>query len=225
MRILPFRLPERSALLAVCLSAASTQCVGKLHYEEARSALAVGTRENMKENSGSNRRNFLTTNEAAQRLGVSYYTVYEYIREKRLVAEMVSGVYIIPEKAVEEFKAKPTGRTRVNPPPWRVYRAGAKVRGLDIHVQALPDQQEPLMEKFHLMLEQQQHLFHGTMQRYIFEEENDPSKIIISLIWKDTELPDEQVLHRDLDAFKTAFAGLLNWDTAQYTMKRAIIHT
>src|SRR5947207_5090964 len=172
--ILPFRLPERSALLAVCLSAASTQCVGKLHYEEARSALAVGTRENMKENSGSNRRNFLTTNEAAQRLGVSYYTVYEYIREKRLVAEMVSGVYIIPEKAVEEFKAKPTGRTRVNPPPWRVYRAGAKVRGLDIHVQALPGQQEPLMEKFHLMLEQQQHLFHGTMQRYIFEEENDP---------------------------------------------------
>ena len=140
MRILPFRLPERSALLAVCLSAASTQCVGKLHYEEARSALAVGTRENMKENSGSNRRNFLTTNEAAQRLGVSYYTVYEYIREKRLVAEMVSGVYIIPEKAVEEFKAKPTGRTRVNPPPWRVYRAGAKVRGLDIHVQALPGQ-------------------------------------------------------------------------------------
>lgn len=178
-----------------------------------------------KENSGSNRRNFLTTNEAAQRLGVSYYTVYEYIREKRLVAEMVSGVYIIPEKAVEEFKAKPTGRIRVNPPPWRVFRAGAKVRGLDIHVQALPGQQERLPEKFHLMLEQQQHLFHGTMQRYIFEEESDPSMFIISLIWKDTEMPDERVLHQELEAFKAAFADVLNWDTAQYTMKRAIIHT
>src|SRR5713226_841698 len=108
-----------------------------------------------KESSDSNRRNFLTTNEAAQRLGVSYYTVYEYIREKRLVAEMVSGVYIIPEKAVEEFKAKPTGRTRVNPPPWRVYRAGAKVRGLDIRVQARPGKQERLIEKLNAIQEEQ----------------------------------------------------------------------
>lgn len=178
-----------------------------------------------KEKNSSHRRDFLTTSEAAQRLGVSPYTVYEYIREKRLVAEMVGGVYIISEKAVEEFKAKPTGRTRVKPPPWRIFRAGAQVRGLDIHVQAFPGRQERLMEKFHIMLEQQQHLFHGTMQRSISKEENDPSKIIISLVWKDTEMPDEKVLHQDLEAFKTAFADVLNWDTAQYTMKHAIIYT
>src|SRR5579864_4848274 len=105
-----------------------------------------------KEKNSSHRRDFLTTSEAAQRLGVSPYTVYEYIREKRLLAEMVGGVYIISEKAVEEFKAKPTGRTRVKPPPWRIFRAGAQVRGLDIQVQAFPGQQERLMEKFHIML-------------------------------------------------------------------------
>ncbi len=45
-----------------------------------------------KESDTSNTRDFVTTSEAAEALGVSYYTVYEYIREKRLVAEMVGGM-------------------------------------------------------------------------------------------------------------------------------------
>src|ERR1700738_2642671 len=93
-------------------------------------------------------RDFFSTAEAADRLGVSYYTVYEYIREKRLVAEMVGGVYLIPKKAVADFKARPTGRTRANPPPWRVYRAGAQVRGLDIHVRVRAGQGARLVERF-----------------------------------------------------------------------------
>ena len=174
---------------------------------------------------GASRRDFLTTSEAAKQLGVSYYTVYEYIREKRLVADMVSGVYIIPRRAVEEFKARPTGRTRVKPPYWRVYRAGAKVRGLDITVQMRAGQQGRLREKLHRLLETQEYLFSGTMQRYIFEDESNPSRIIISLIWKDTELPDESRLDEELARFKSAFADVLDWSTARYTKKRAILHT
>jgi len=45
-----------------------------------------------KDNETSNSRDFVTTSEAAEALGVSYYTVYEYIKEKRLVAEMVGGI-------------------------------------------------------------------------------------------------------------------------------------
>jgi len=170
-------------------------------------------------------RDFLSTAEAADKLGVSYYTVYEYIREKRLVAEMVGGVYLIPKKAVAEFKAKPTGRTRANPPPWRVYRAGAKVRSLDIRAQVRPGQHARLIEKFNTMREAQYHLFRGTMQRYIFEDESNPMQIIISLIWKDTELPDERTLQDELVAFQHELADLLDWSSAQYTYKRAIIHT
>src|SRR5438128_839981 len=92
-------------------------------------------------------RDFVTTSEAAEMLGVSYYTVYEYVREKRLVAELVGGIYMIPKKAVEQFKPKPTGRTRTRPPPWRIYRAGAKVRGMDIRVQVRAGQQARLAEK------------------------------------------------------------------------------
>ena len=173
----------------------------------------------------SSRREFLSTAEAAKQLGVSYYTVYEYIREKRLVAEMIGGSYIIPRQAVDEFKAKPTGRTRVNPPPWRLYRAGAQVRSLDIHVQVKPGQRERLIERFNQIREAQKHLFRGTMQRYIFEDESDPTQVIISLIWKDTELPDENLLQEELAMFQRELADLLDWSTARYTKKRAILHT
>jgi excisionase family DNA binding protein len=179
----------------------------------------------VKESETSNTRDFVTTSEAAEALGVSYYTVYEYIREKRLVAEMVGGIYMIPKKAVQEFRAKPTGRTRTRPPLWRKYRAGASVRGMDIRVRLRPGQQERLIEKLKTILEAQRYLFPGTMQRYVFEEDAEPKYIIITLIWKDTEMPDESVIQQDLQPLQTELADVLDWDTVQYTTKRAIIHT
>lgn len=177
------------------------------------------------ESETSNTRDFVTTSEAAEALGVSYYTVYEYIREKRLVAEMVGGIYMIPKKALQEFKAKPTGRTRTKPPPWRIYRAGAKVRGMDIRVALRAGQQERLVEKLSKILEGQRYLFPGTMQRYVFEEDEEPKHVIISLIWKDTEMPDEKAIQQDLKPLQAELADVLDWDTAQYTTKQAIIHT
>jgi excisionase family DNA binding protein len=172
-----------------------------------------------------NTRDFVTTSEAAEALGVSYYTVYEYIREKRLLAEMVGGIYMIPKKAVLEFKAKPTGRTRTKPPPWRVYRAGARVRSMDIRVHLLAGQQKRLVEKLNAILEGQRYLFPGTMQRYVFEEDAEPKHVVISLIWKDTEMPDEMAIQQDLRPLQAELADVLDWDSAQYTTKRAIIHT
>src|SRR5690349_3475012 len=169
-----------------------------------------------------NTRDFVTTSEAAEALGVSYYTVYEYIKEKRLVAEMVGGIYMIPKKAVQEFKAKPTGRVRARPPFWRKYRAGAKVRGMDIRIHVRAGQREHLIGKLEAILEAQRYLFPGTMQRYVFEEEAEPNYIIISLIWKDTEMPDESLIQQDLNPLQVELADVLNWDTAQYTTKQAI---
>jgi excisionase family DNA binding protein len=173
----------------------------------------------------SDTRDFVTTSEAAEALGVSYYTVYEYIREKRLVAEMVGGIYMIPEKAVQEFKAKPTGRTRTRPPLWRKYRAGAKVRGMDIRVQMRAGQQERFIEKLNAILEGQRYLFPGTMQRYVFEEDTEPKHVVISLIWKDTEMPDETVIQQELKPLQAELADVLDWNTVEYTTKQAIIHT
>jgi excisionase family DNA binding protein len=179
----------------------------------------------VKESETSNTRDFVTTSEAAEVLGVSYYTVYEYIKEKRLVAEMVGGIYMIPKKAVQEFKAKPTGRTRTRPPLWRKYRAGARVRGMDIRVRISAGQQNRLIVRLNTILEAQRHLFPGTMQRYVFEEDTEPKHVIISLIWKDTEMPDESAIQQELKPLQAELADVLDWDTAQYTTKQAIIHT
>ncbi len=179
----------------------------------------------VKESETSNTRDFVTTSEAAEVLGVSYYTVYEYIKEKRLVAEMVGGIYMIPKKAVQEFKAKPTGRTRTRPPLWRKYRAGARVRGMDIRVRISAGQQNRLIERLNTILEAQRHLFPGTMQRYVFEEDTEPKHVVISLIWKDTEMPDESAIQQELKPLQAELADVLDWDTAQYTTKQAIIHT
>ena len=179
----------------------------------------------VKESETSNTRDFVTTSEAAEVLGVSYYTVYEYIKEKRLVAEMVGGIYMIPKKAVQEFKAKPTGRTRTRPPLWRKYRAGARVRGMDIRVRISAGQQNRLIERLNTILEAQRHLFPGTMQRYVFEEDTEPKHVIISLIWKDTEMSDESAIQQELKPLQAELADVLDWNTAQYTTKQAIIHT
>ncbi len=179
----------------------------------------------VKESETSNTRDFVTTSEAAEVLGVSYYTVYEYIKEKRLVAEMVGGIYMIPKKAVQEFKAKPTGRTRTRPPLWRKYRAGARVRGMDIRVRISAGQQNRLIERLNTILEAQRHLFPGTMQRYVFEEDTEPKHVVISLIWKDTEMPDESAIQQELKPLQAELADVLDWNTAQYTTKQAIIHT
>jgi len=179
----------------------------------------------MKDEHISRTRDFVRTSEAAEMLGVSYFTVYEYIREKRLAAELIGGIYMLPRKAVEEFKPKPTGRVRTKPPPWRVYRAGAKVRGMHIRVRARKGQQEQLAKKLNTIQEEQRHLFPGTMQRYIFEDEENPANVTISLIWKDTEMPDETAVQQDLVAFREELANVLDWETAEYTIKRAIIHT
>ncbi|HXZ05001.1 MAG TPA: helix-turn-helix domain-containing protein [Ktedonobacteraceae bacterium] len=178
-----------------------------------------------KESETSNTRDFVTTSEAAEALGVSYYTVYEYIKEKRLVADMVGGIYMIPRKAVQEFKAKPTGRVRTHPPLWRKYRAGAKVRGMDIRVRVHTGRQERLIEKLEAIHEAQRYLFPGTMQRYVFEEDSEPHYIVISLIWKDTEMPDESVIQQELKPLQAELADALDWNTAQFTTRQAIIHT
>ena len=99
------------------------------------------------------------------------------------------------------------------------------MRAMDIRVRVNEGQQQRLVEKLNAMLENQQYLFPGTMQRYVFEDDADPRNVTISLIWKDTEMPDESVIQQELAGFKQELADVLDWDTAQYRMKRAIIHT
>ena len=159
-------------------------------------------------------------------LGLSDKRVLQYILSKRLPAHKVQGRYMIPTAAVQEFQQKPHGRIRTTPTPWRVYRAGANVRVQQIEVPAYPERQEDLRTRLQALSREQEHLFPGTMQRYICLIDHGKALwVSILLIWKDTELPDESVLEHSLESFKAAFADLLDWPNAQLVVAQAIAHT
>lgn len=168
---------------------------------------------------------YISTDQAAKILGISKQRVYQYIEEKRLPAFRAGNVILLRRENVEQFKPNITGRPRKREPQWRVYRGGSTVLGMDIRVQVRPDQLEHLLEKLRAMYQGQRHTFPGTIQRYVFKEESLPTVISIWLIWKDTEMPSEAIRGRNLDAFKAELADVLDWETAEISIKEGIIYT
>jgi hypothetical protein len=49
--------------------------------------------------------------------------------------------------------------------------------------------------------------------------------LTIQLVWKNGNMPNEEKRQEDLSAFKNEFADVLNWETAQYSVGKVIIHT
>ncbi len=169
---------------------------------------------------------YVSVKEAAELYGFKEGKLWYNIRVKKLPAEKIDGRSMIRESDMRKFQADTRGRRRTEPLPWRTYRGGSKVYGLHIEVQVTSGQRDELQSRIQtLLLEQQRHLFSGTMGRHVFAHSSDPNALIILLIWKDSELTDEADLQRDLAAFKAAFADVLNWETARYERLQALIHT
>ena len=168
---------------------------------------------------------YVSTREAAEILGVSYYRVYEYIETKRLPATLVGHMYMLPREAVEQFKPNPTGRVRKKPPSWRKYRGGSMLLATEIRVKVHAGQQTRLLEKLQAIQEGNRHAFTGSIQRYVIEGDALLTTAIISLIWKDIEMPDEATRQRELAEFKQELADVLDWDSATESTNRVLIHT
>jgi excisionase family DNA binding protein len=168
---------------------------------------------------------YISTDQAAQLLGISKQRVYQYIGEQRLPAFRAGNVILLPVEAVKQFKPHITGRPRKKEPLWRIYRGGSTVLGTDIQVQIFPGQQERLVEKLKAMHRAQRHTFPGTIERYIFKDNTSPATLSIWLVWKDTEMPEEAAREQAFAAFKTELADMLDWGTAQISTKEGIIYT
>ena len=57
-------------------------------------------------------RGLLTTEEAAERLGVAQSRIYQWIAEGRLKATRVGAIYLVDAVAVGSFTRRPTGRPK-----------------------------------------------------------------------------------------------------------------
>jgi excisionase family DNA binding protein len=168
---------------------------------------------------------YISTDQAAQILGISKQRVYQYIEEQRLPAFRAGNVILLKREAVQQFKPNITGRPRKKEPAWRVYRGGSTVLGTDIQVQIRPGKQNQLVEKLKAIYKGQRHTFPGTIQRYVFKDDVSPAVVTILLIWKDTEMPEEEAREKNLVAFKAELADVLDWETAQISTKEGIIYT
>ena len=167
---------------------------------------------------------YITAREAAKMLHISIKETYRYIRSKRLPAFKPGRDYMIPKQAVEEFKRKTAGRPREKAPPWHAYQAGVLL-ATEIRVRVHAGQQKRLLEKLQAIQEGNRHAFTGSIQRYVIEGDVLLTTAIISLIWKDIEMPDEATRQRELAAFKQELADVLDWDSATESTNRVLIHT
>lgn len=167
----------------------------------------------------------VSSKEAAEMLGVSDERVNQFVRDERLPGKLVSGMWMIPIEAVEQFKRAPAGRARTHPPKWRTYSSGIKLLGTSIEVHIRSGQEEALEKKLEAMLRGRRHLLTGSIQRYILRDKADETLVSIWLVWKDSEMPDERVQQQELEAFKAEFADVLDWETAVYSSKEGIVYT
>jgi excisionase family DNA binding protein len=168
---------------------------------------------------------YVSIKEAAKLLGISNPRMYGYVRDKRITALKAGKTLMIPLEAIEQFKLNPPGRLRSKSPEWRVYNVRNKLLSMDIEVRVHPGKQERLVEKLQAVQQANLHTFPGTLARYVFRDSPSFTTVSIWLIWRDTEMPDEATRERDLAAFRAAFADVLEWETAQISLKEGLIYT
>jgi excisionase family DNA binding protein len=168
---------------------------------------------------------YVSTSEAAEMLGLSYYRVFEYVEYRRLPATLVGRMYMIPRKAVEEFKPQPTGRVRKKPPAWKEYRGGSRLFASEVRVSVREGQQEKLIERLNAIREANQHPLTGTVQRFVIAEDELLTSVLILLVWRDIEMPDEMARQKEFAAFKEELADVLDWETATESIEKVLLHT
>ena len=158
-------------------------------------------------------------------LGITDKRVYRYIDLGRLPAYKSGGVFLLAEEDVRQFKLNPPGRTRTTPPPWRAYNTRSKVLVTEFRVPIRAGEQERLVEKLSDIQRANRHAFPGTIARYVIKESPESTSLQFFLVWKDTEMPDEQTRERNFNALKEQLLDVLEWERAEYHSGEALLHT
>src|SRR5438270_1994539 len=134
---------------------------------------------------------YVSIKQAAEMLGITDKRVYRYIDLGRLPAYKSGGVFLLAEEDVRQFKLNPPGRTRTEPPRWRVYNPRSNVLVTEIQVPVHAGQQDKLAEKLKEIQQANRHSFPGTIARYVVKGDQELTTLHFFLVWKDTEMPDK----------------------------------
>ncbi len=168
---------------------------------------------------------YVSIKDAAKLLGVSDKRVYAYIEEGRLPAVRAAHVIMIPLEEVNRFKPKITGRPRKNTPMWRTSPDDNMLLTISIFVNLWADRQERFKQTLDEIKQSGEHIFPGTVARYILRSQTHPGRVEILLIWRSTAIPDEKAREQALDEFRQALADMVDWSSARYDTGEVLIHT
>jgi hypothetical protein len=168
---------------------------------------------------------YVSTKDAAKMLGISERRIRLYIEMKRLPAVRAADVLMIPEEHVKNFQRKNAGRPRKNTLAWRISSSENTQFLTSISVQVKSHQEELLRQRFEEVKLSGQHVFPGTIARYVVRSADTPRLVEIVLVWRKTVMPDEVEREQALEAFRQVLADVLDWDTARYSTGEVMMHT
>src|SRR2546421_7577365 len=168
---------------------------------------------------------YVSIKEAAKMLGVSDKRVYAYIEDGRLPAVRAAHVIMIPIEEVKKFKPKISGRPRKNTPDWRTSPEDNMLLTTSIFVPVRADQRERLQQRLEELRQEGEHVFPGTVARYIIWSKTHPGALEILLIWRNTTMPEEAERAEALDKFQQALADVLDRESARYDDGQVLMHT
>jgi excisionase family DNA binding protein len=168
---------------------------------------------------------YASVKEAAEMLGLSPRTVYDYIEEGRLPSARLADVIAIPIEEIRKFKPEPSGRPRKNTPLWHI-SSGDNTQFMSlITVQLRAGQREVLQQRLEEIRKKKQHLFPGTVMRYIAAGSDSVDRVLLLLVWRGTVIPDETAREEALEEFRRSLDDVVDWRTAQHEYGQVLMHT
>jgi excisionase family DNA binding protein len=168
---------------------------------------------------------YVSIKEAAEMLGLSPSRVYEYVEDGRLSSVRAAHVILIPIEDVENFKPNIAGRPRKSVLRWRISPENNVLFSSSIVLRMRSGRQAELMRRLEKIRQGDEHLFPGTIARFIVRSEIVPEQIEITLIWRSTATPSEESREQALREFREALEDVLDWSTAQYSHGQVLMHT
>ncbi len=167
---------------------------------------------------------YVSIKQAAEMLGLAYKTVHQYVAEGRIPAVRVVDVILIPVAEVKKFKPNISGRPRKSVPRWHISPADNALLATIILVQMRSGQEAKLAERLDELRRSGEHLFPGTVSRYIMERKQYPGQVEIILIWRSSVMPASAKREQALAAFRQSLDDVLDWSTAQYDEATILMH-
>jgi hypothetical protein len=94
-----------------------------------------------------------------------------------------------------------------------------------ISVKLRAGQRNVLQQKLEVIRKKEQHLFPGTVMRYIAAGSDSSERVFLLLVWRGTVIPDETTREEALEEFRRSLDDVLDWSTAQYEYGQVLMHT